>query len=100
MFCYCRCRSFIRVAETFFFEKRWETIRYICLITPMAAPEKNSFTCPNCGALYEVTKVEASVPTVAMQISCRECGAPFNRREGKFAVKYRFVRKSGNNAAN
>jgi transcription elongation factor Elf1 len=66
----------------------------------MAAPEKASFTCPNCGALYEETKVETSVPAVAMQVSCRECGALFSRREGKFAFKYRFVRKSGNYAAN
>jgi DNA-directed RNA polymerase subunit RPC12/RpoP len=32
------------------------------------------FKCPNCGALYQVAKVQAGPETVDRQISCRTCG--------------------------
>jgi predicted Zn finger-like uncharacterized protein len=33
------------------------------------------FRCPNCGALYQVVKVQAGRETVDRQINCRTCGA-------------------------
>ena len=46
------------------------------------------FRCPNCGALYQVVKVEAGPETVDRQINCRTCGALLVGREGPFVLKY------------
>jgi hypothetical protein len=61
----------------------------------MAALGKQSFTCPNCKALYQLVKVEAGPETVDRQLACRACGAPLNGREGKFVLKYFMLRKAG-----
>jgi predicted Zn finger-like uncharacterized protein len=46
------------------------------------------FRCPNCGALYQVVKVDAGPETVDRQIECRTCGTPFVGREGTLVLKY------------
>jgi hypothetical protein len=52
-----------------------------------------AFTCPNCKALYEVVKVEAGPETFNRDITCQVCGSPVSGREGKFVLKYFFLRK-------
>ena len=37
-------------------------------------PSFNSFTCPNCGALYQVVKVERGPETNDRDLTCRSCG--------------------------
>jgi transcription elongation factor Elf1 len=53
----------------------------------------NSFTCPNCQALYQIVKVEAGPETDSREIMCRVCGAPLAAREGKFVLKYFLLRR-------
>ena len=57
-------------------------------------PSFNSFTCPNCQALYHVVKVEAGPETVFQEVPCRVCGEPLVGREGNFVLKY-FLRPKG-----
>ncbi len=57
-------------------------------------PSFNSFTCPNCGAYYQVVKVEAGPETDNREINCRACGAPLAGREGKLVLKYFLLRKT------
>jgi hypothetical protein len=40
------------------------------------------FTCPLCGAFYQVVKVEAGLETTDRELACRSCGAPLASREG------------------
>jgi predicted Zn finger-like uncharacterized protein len=54
----------------------------------------NSFTCPNCGAFYQVVKAEAGPETDNREINCRACGDPLAGREGKFVLKYFLLRKT------
>ena len=53
----------------------------------------NPFTCLNCGAFYQVVKVEAGPETDNREIACRACGGPLLGREGKFVLKYFLLRK-------
>jgi hypothetical protein len=58
-------------------------------------PSFNSFSCPNCQALYHVVKVEAGPETAFHDVTCRACGfARFPVREGEFVVKYFLLRQS------
>jgi hypothetical protein len=57
------------------------------------SPAFNSFTCPNCNALYQVVKVEAGPETDDREITCRACGGPLTAREGNFVLKYFLLRK-------
>jgi DNA-directed RNA polymerase subunit RPC12/RpoP len=54
-------------------------------------PEQEArFNCANCGAPYEVVRVEA--PTTADgEIACLSCGVPLEAREGRFVLKYFLV---------
>ena len=54
----------------------------------------NTFTCPNCKALYQVIKVEAGPETKGHEIACRVCGVPLAGREGKFVLKYFLLREA------
>jgi transcription elongation factor Elf1 len=56
-------------------------------------PLFNSFTCPNCEALYQIVKVEAGPETDSRAIACRACGAPLAGREGNFVLKYFLLRR-------
>jgi hypothetical protein len=53
-----------------------------------------SFTCPNCLALYQIVKVEAGPESVSRDVPCSVCGAPLAGREGKFVLKYFLLRKA------
>jgi hypothetical protein len=53
----------------------------------------NTFTCPNCNALYQLVKVEAGPETDNREIACPVCGAPLAGRDGKFVLKYFLLRK-------
>jgi hypothetical protein len=50
--------------------------------------EFNTFTCPNCGALYQIIKVEAGPESDSREIVCLVCGGPLAAREGEFVLKY------------
>ena len=54
----------------------------------------NPFTCPNCGAFYQLVKAEAGPETDNREITCRACGGPLVGREGKFVLKYFLLRKA------
>ena len=48
-------------------------------------PPFNSFTCPNCQALYQIVKVEAGPetdPRDNREITCRVCGGPLTGEKG------------------
>ena len=53
----------------------------------------NTFTCPNCNALYQLVKVEAGPETDNREIACPVCGAPLAGRDGKFVLKYFLLSK-------
>ena len=57
-------------------------------------PAFNSFTCPNCQALYQVVRVEAGPETNNREITCSVCDAPLLGRKGKFVLKYFLLRKA------
>jgi hypothetical protein len=59
----------------------------------MVGRPRNSFTCRNCQALYEIVKVEAGPETDSCEIVCRTCGAPLVGREGMSVLKYFLLRK-------
>jgi predicted Zn finger-like uncharacterized protein len=54
----------------------------------------NSFTCPNCEALYYIVKAEAGPETVFQEVPCRVCAAPLVGREGNFVLKYFLLREA------
>ena len=53
----------------------------------------NPFTCPKCKALYQVVEAEAGPETTDREITCQICGGPLAGREGKFVLKYFFLRE-------
>jgi hypothetical protein len=54
----------------------------------------NTFTCPNCNALYQLVKGEAGPETVDSALTCRACGGPLPGREGEFVLKYFLLRQA------
>jgi ribosomal protein S27E len=54
----------------------------------MVTAQQSRFSCPNCGAPYEIVRVEADVVLPDREITCLGCGAPLQGREGGFALKY------------
>jgi predicted Zn finger-like uncharacterized protein len=60
----------------------------------MAEPEETRFTrfnCPNCSAQYKVVKVEAPALANVEEVTCVNCGAALQARDGKFVLKYFLV---------
>ena len=53
-----------------------------------------SFTCPNCKALYHIVKVEAGPETVFQEVPCRVCAEQFVGREGNCVLKYFLLREA------
>ena len=51
-----------------------------------------SFSCPNCGAVYQIVKIEAGPETANREVMCQACDAFFGR-EAKVVVKYFMLRK-------
>ena len=58
-------------------------------------PSFNSFTCPNCQALYHVVKVEAGPETVFQDVACRVCRGSLLGHEGNLVLKYFLLREAG-----
>jgi predicted RNA-binding Zn-ribbon protein involved in translation (DUF1610 family) len=54
----------------------------------MAAAQVSRFQCPNCGAPYQIVRVEADGVSVDRELTCLRCGAPLPGREGRFVLKY------------
>jgi hypothetical protein len=50
------------------------------------------FTCPNCGALYQLVRAEGGPEAVQDEPTCGSCGSPFPARAGKFVLKYFMLR--------
>ena len=46
------------------------------------------FNCPNCGARYEVVRIEEPPRPTAREVTCLSCGGPLHGREGRFLLKY------------
>jgi hypothetical protein len=59
----------------------------------MRRREFNPFTCPSCGAFYQVVRIEVKPKTADRQISCEVCNKPLTGREGNFVLMYFFLRK-------
>jgi transcription elongation factor Elf1 len=58
----------------------------------MSEPSSSLFSCPACGVEYKVVKMEAaSHETLDEQVECRNCGGPFDARDGAFILKYFLV---------
>jgi predicted Zn finger-like uncharacterized protein len=57
----------------------------------MAEPEETRFNCPNCSAQYKVVKVEAPALANVEEVTCLNCGAALQARDGKFVLKYFLV---------
>ena len=66
-------------------------IRYKRIMPKHRSPP---FKCPNCGALYEVVRVEAA-PANDPEIACRSCGGPLLGREAGLVLKYFLVARPG-----
>ncbi len=49
------------------------------------------FSCPTCGAAYEVVRVEAVAKVPEGRLTCTKCGGPLHAREGRFILKYFLV---------
>ncbi len=60
----------------------------------------NTFTCPNCGALYQVVKVERGPETVDQELTCLSCGGPLSSGEGQSVLKYFLMRNAGRSLSN
>ena len=60
----------------------------------MPKAQSPPFKCPNCGALYEVVRVEAAQAN-DREITCRARGGPLRGREGALILKYFLVARPG-----
>jgi predicted RNA-binding Zn-ribbon protein involved in translation (DUF1610 family) len=60
----------------------------------MAASPGSRFNCPNCGARYEVVRVEAENVAIDCELACLSCGAPLQSRQGWFVLKYFLLERS------
>jgi hypothetical protein len=44
--------------------------------------------------MYQVVRVEAKTVSANREITCLDCGAPLQARQGKFVLKYMLLRPS------
>jgi predicted RNA-binding Zn-ribbon protein involved in translation (DUF1610 family) len=68
-----------------------QSLRLVVLLSPMATTSATPFDCPNCGARYNVVRMESHKVDLDNQITCRSCGGPLQGREGKYILKYFLV---------
>jgi hypothetical protein len=54
-----------------------------------------TFQCTNCGARYELVRMEAPPAATDREITCISCGGPLPGREGTFIFKYFCVDRAG-----
>ena len=67
----------------------------LCVSYPGGRPVAfNTFTCPNCKALYQLVKGEAGPESSLNDVPCHVCGVPINGRDGDFVLKYFLLRKA------
>jgi len=60
----------------------------------MSDPQSVPFDCPNCGAKYEIVRVEfPPQPTADRAITCVSCGGSLRGRHGMFVLKYFLVER-------
>ena len=59
----------------------------------MAKSTRGNFNCPHCNTAYQVVKAE--VGAIDRWVTCRTCRGPLPAREGKFILKYFFLRQAG-----
>ena len=60
----------------------------------MSDPLSVPFNCPNCGAKYEIVRVEAPPQWMAdRDIKCVSCGGSLQGRHGMFVLKYFLVER-------
>src|SRR5262249_25215256 len=60
------------------------------MLSALSAP----FTCSNCGAKYEIVRVDAPPESRAdREITCVSCGDPLQGRQGAFVLKYFLVER-------
>ena len=67
----------------------YNAIRGVAL---MSDSQSVPFDCPNCGAKYEIVRVEAP-PTTDREITCVSCGGPLDAGQGAFILKYFLVER-------
>jgi predicted RNA-binding Zn-ribbon protein involved in translation (DUF1610 family) len=66
----------------------------------MSNTDTNSFECPNCGARYELVRVQAPQgPISELALACLSCGDPLHGRDGPFLLKYFLVERPKRRAA-
>jgi hypothetical protein len=73
---------------------RWGILHAAVWGRLMGAGNPPMYYCANCDALYQIVMAEAAPETGFREITCRDCGAPFPAREGKFVLKYFMLRKA------
>jgi predicted Zn finger-like uncharacterized protein len=60
----------------------------------MSDPLSVPFDCPNCGAKYEIVRVEVPPqPTADREVRCVSCGGSLRGRHGMFVLKYFLVER-------
>jgi predicted Zn finger-like uncharacterized protein len=57
----------------------------------MAEPAETRFNCPTCSARYKVVEVEAPALASVEEVTCVNCGAALQARDGRLARKYFLV---------
>jgi predicted RNA-binding Zn-ribbon protein involved in translation (DUF1610 family) len=60
-------------------------------LAAMREATSSPFRCPNCGAAYQLVRVDIGSKLTDREIACIACGAPLSARDGNFARKYFFV---------
>ena len=60
----------------------------------MSDPLSVPFECPNCGAKYEIVRIEVPPqPTTDREVRCVSCGGSLRARQGMFVLKYFLVER-------
>ena len=61
----------------------------------MSDSQSVPFDCPNCGAKYEIVRIEVPPqPTADREVKCLSCGGSLRGRHGMFVLKYFMVERS------
>ena len=70
----------------------YNAIRGVAL---MSDSQSVPFDCPNCGAKYEIVRIEVPPqPTADREVKCLSCGGSLRGRHGMFVLKYFMVERS------
>ena len=58
-----------------------------------------NFSCPHCGAKYNVVRIESPVEISTKEVTCLGCGGPLQGRQGAHLLKYFLIERPGHQAA-